>query len=322
MILRNWTISIILAILAGFLAGCAGDDGPSSVAENTPTFEYFRTDTPTSTRTPTLPGTSTPLPSPSPTLRTHAIARGDTFSGIAFKYGVSIPALQAANPELEPNVLIVGTVVFIPPPGTPSSGTPSIPSPTPVNLEVNQPACYRGGDGGLWCFVEVTNSQSFAVESVSGSILFAGEDGQVHNQDAALIMNILPAGASLPLAAYFPPPVPDPLQVDAQVRMVLPLNEGDGRYPTSKIENMAVVIAPGGHSAEVSGEVVLMDEGASASVVWVVLAAYDSQGNPSGLRRWESSQPLKTGEKLPFKFKVYASGEAISQVKALAEARR
>ena len=322
MILRNWTITLILAILTGFLAGCAGDMGPSSAAENTPTFEYFRTDTPTPSRTPTLPGTSTPLPSPSPTPRTHAIARGDTFSGIAFKYGVSIPALQSANPELEPNVLIVGTVVFIPPPGTPSSGTPSIPSPTPVSLEVGQPACYRGGDGGLWCFAEVTNPQSFAVESVSGSILLAGEDGQVHNQDAAMILNILPAGASLPLAAYFPPPVPDPLQLDAQVSMVLPLNEGDGRYPKAKIESMAVVIAPGGHSASVSGEVGLIDEGASATVVWVALAAYDSQGNPSGLRRWESSQPLKAGEKLPFKFKVYASGEAISQVKALAEARR
>jgi LysM repeat protein len=322
MILRNWTLFLLLAIFAGILAGCSEAAGPSAATKNTPTFEFYRTDTPTPSRTPTLPGTSTPLPSPSPTSRAHAIVRGDTFSGIAFKYGVSIPALQASNPELDPNMLIVGTVVFIPPPGTPSSGTPSIPSPTPVSLEVGQPVCYRAGDGGLGCFAEVTNPQSFAVESVSGSILLAGEDGQVHSQDAALILNILPAGASLPLTAYFPPPVPDPLQVDAQVSMVLPLNEGDSRYPKAEIEDLAVVIAPGGLSAEVSGEVVLKEEGVQATAVWVAVAAYDSQGNPTGLRRWESSQPLKAGESLPFKFKVYASGEAINQVKSLAEAHR
>ncbi len=257
MILRNWALFFLLAIFAGILAGCSESAGPSPAIESTPTFEVFRTETPTSSRTPTLPGTSTPLPSPSPTSRAYAIARGDTFSGIAFKYGVSIPALQASNPGLDPKMLIVGTVVFIPPPGTPSSGTPSIPSPTPVSLEVGQPVCYRGGDGGLWCFAEVTNPQSFAVESVSGSILLAGEDGQVHSQDAALILNVLPKGASLPLAAYFPPPVPVPLQVDAQVSMVLPLNEGEARYSKAEIENLAVVIAPGGLSAEVSGDVVL-----------------------------------------------------------------
>ena len=273
-------------------------------------------------RTPTLPGTSTPLPSPSPTPRTHAIARGDTFSGIAFRYGVSIPALQAANPGLNPNILSVGTVVFIPPPGTPASGTPSIPSPTPVSLQPAKPVCYRSGEGGLWCFADVTNPQAFGVESVSGSIRVAGQDGEVHSQDVTLILDTLPAGESFPLAAYFPAPMPEPLETDAEIRMVLPLNDSTGRYPKVEIENLVVVIAPGGKSTEVSGEIFLEDIAAQASGVWLGLAAYDALGNPTGVRRVEINQPLTGGARIPFKGVVYAAGEPISQVRVLAESRK
>lgn len=318
---RNWFVLLFLLLPLG-LAACSAQEGIGGGGKSTPTFEYYRTDTPTPSQTPTLPGTSTPLPSPSPTARTHTIARGDTFSGIAFKYGVSIAALQAANPGLDPYILMVGTVVFVPPPGTPEYGTPSIPSPTPVSLQVAQPVCSRSADGGLWCFAEVTNQQSFPVESVSGSMRMAGADGKVHSQDATLILDVLPAGESLPLAAYFPSPVPDPAQMDAEVSTVLPLNEAGGRYPKSSIENLTVTIAPGGKSVEVSGEVVLNEEGAQASAVWVALAAYDEKGNPTGIRRWESSEGLKSGGRLPFTFMVYASGAPITRVNAIAEARR
>lgn len=318
---HKWRIFLIPAFLL-ILCGCSSNLGSNSLGDTTPTFVYFRTDTPMPSQTPTLPGTSTPLPSPSPTPRTHAIAKGDTFSGIAFRYGVSIPALQAANPGLEPNILIVGTVVFIPPPGTPASGTPSIPSPTPVSLQVSKPVCYRSGDGGLWCFSEVTNTQTFGVESLSGSIRIAGVDGEVHSQDASLILDTLPAGESFPLTAYFPAPIPDPAKMDAEIRMVLPLNTSGGRYPKVIVENLGVTVSPGGDSAEVSGELILEDSNAQASGVWLGLAAYDTQGNPTGVRRVEINQPLSGGARIPFKGVVYAAGEPINKVRVIAEARK
>jgi LysM repeat protein len=319
--LNYLSLGLVLALFM-VLPSCSPENGSNQPGASTPTFEYFRTDTPTPSQTPTPPGTSTPLPSPSPTPRTHAIARGDTFSGIAFQFGVSIPALQAANPGLDPNMLIVGTVVFIPPPGTPASGTPSIPSPTPVSLQVAKPVCHRSGDGGLWCIAEVTNQQSFGVESVSGSIRIAGADGQVHSQDAALILDTLRAGESFPLVAFFPAPIPDPQETDAEIRMVLPLNESAGRYPKASIENLVVVIAPGGKSAEVSGELFLDDAAAQAAGVWLGLAAYDTEGNPTGVRRVEIIQPLSGGSRIPFKGVVYAAGNPISQVRVIAEARK
>jgi LysM repeat protein len=46
--------------------------------------------------------------------RTHTISPGDTLASIARKYSVSLQALQAANPQVEPRHLRVGAAVNIP----------------------------------------------------------------------------------------------------------------------------------------------------------------------------------------------------------------
>ncbi len=44
----------------------------------------------------------------------HVIAQGDTFSGIAQRYGVTQSALQQANPGVNPNVILIGSKLVIP----------------------------------------------------------------------------------------------------------------------------------------------------------------------------------------------------------------
>jgi LysM repeat protein len=48
--------------------------------------------------------------------RTHAVAPNETESSIARKFGVKLGALQAANPDVNPNKLRVGQILNIPPP--------------------------------------------------------------------------------------------------------------------------------------------------------------------------------------------------------------
>ncbi len=59
-----------------------------------------------------------PAPNPPPAAaaggKTHVIAQGDTFSGIAQRYGVSQTALQQANPKVNPNVILIGSTLAIP----------------------------------------------------------------------------------------------------------------------------------------------------------------------------------------------------------------
>jgi LysM repeat protein len=50
------------------------------------------------------------------TMRTHMVAAGETAVRIARRYGISLDALLAANPGLEPRRMRVGQVLNIPPP--------------------------------------------------------------------------------------------------------------------------------------------------------------------------------------------------------------
>ncbi|MGB5951684.1 MAG: LysM peptidoglycan-binding domain-containing protein [Ornithinimicrobium sp.] len=64
---------------------------------------------------------------PSKTTRptTVTVASGDTLSGIAAKYGISLAALQRANPGIEPRRLWVGSTVRLTGSGSTSSGSTS-----------------------------------------------------------------------------------------------------------------------------------------------------------------------------------------------------
>jgi LysM repeat protein len=62
--------------------------------------------------------TPAPLAKPAPAKtekRTHIVSRGETLASIARKAGVSLAALRAANPELNPKKLRVGEPLNLPP---------------------------------------------------------------------------------------------------------------------------------------------------------------------------------------------------------------
>ena len=49
------------------------------------------------------------------TIRTHTVKPGDTLAAIARKYGISLGALEAANPQVRPTHLQVGMILNLPP---------------------------------------------------------------------------------------------------------------------------------------------------------------------------------------------------------------
>jgi hypothetical protein len=184
--------------------------------------------------------------------------------------------------------------------------------------------CSPGREGGAWCFVSVTNSQSFDVESVSVTIRVADEQAnQVLSQVATAPLDLLPAGASMPLAAYFPPTLPKgPLQTGAELLSSLPVFPDSGRYLPVELENLKVDIGEDGLEAAVRGEAVLGDLEQQAAKLWLVAVAYNQEGQVIGLRRWENESPLPGGTRQPFTFWVYTNDpEKIDRVEVLAEAR-
>ena len=67
------------------------------------------------TPTPTPPATPTPTPAPTPTPKTHRVRLGDTLSQIADFYGVTMDEILSLNNILDPNNLIEGLVLILPP---------------------------------------------------------------------------------------------------------------------------------------------------------------------------------------------------------------
>jgi tyrosinase len=48
-------------------------------------------------------------------MSTYVVQQGDTLSGIAQRFGVSLQALEAANPQIsDPNLIFPGQLVTIP----------------------------------------------------------------------------------------------------------------------------------------------------------------------------------------------------------------
>jgi LysM repeat protein len=320
-LIRYVVLAIILSIAAAITA-CT----PQTIQDPIPTSTLpgtltpFHTATISSTPTPIDRTTPSPLPSPTPTLRSHIITRGEDLGGIAFRYRVGLPALLEVNPDVDPYFLVVGSTLNIPTSNEPIEQTPA---PTPVAIQFSPVECNPGRDGGAWCFVLVTNPQSFDVESISAIIRVADEGAEeVISQIAVAPLDLLPAGSSMPLAAYFPPKLPnEPLQASAELLTSLPVFPDSERFLPVKIEELTINISDGGMEAEVSGQVKLADGEQEAGLVWVAAVAYDQHGAVIGLRRWENKTPLPGGKGQRFTFWVYSTGSAIERVEVLAEAK-
>jgi len=317
---------LALATILWAVAACAPASATSAAAgdELTPyVLSATTTPTPTNVNTPTL------LPSPTPTPRYYTLGSNDTLSYVAWAYGVNLSDLLTANPKVDPYLLHAGTVVVVPP-AQPSLrdatqgqiGTPGVFVATPVGVDLRKPVCRLTADGGAWCFLLATNNQKTAVEDLSATVRLADKNAsQVLSQSATALLDVLPAGKSIPLAAYFAPPLPSPFQTDATLDTALPVQANDARYLSAHLEGTQSTIAGDGESAQESGKVVLDDSKASASQVWIAAAAYDKSGNVLGVRRWENSQSLAAGQTLDFSFQVYSLGGAIDHVDLLVEAR-
>ena len=259
----------------------------------------------------------TPLPTPTPF--TYTVQRGDTISGIALKFGVSMDDLQAANPEISPNAMSVGQVINIPSNPENPSGEPT---PTPASFAIQQIECYPTADQGMWCFVLAHHDFSEFMENVSAQVtLIDANNAVLTSQTALLPLNILPPNTSLPLTVFFPPEIPADAKPNVQVLTAIRLLPNDERYLPATVSNTLVQVNADGRSAHVNGQVLLTAGANPASQVWVTATAYDAAGRVVGVRRWESNAGVSPGGDLRFEFMVSSLGGRIERVEFAVEAR-
>jgi hypothetical protein len=192
----------------------------------------------------------------------------------------------------------------------------TIPTLTSVPVELQQPDCYRTGDGGAWCILTVRNQLETDVESISAWIgLFTLQGTNIASQVAYAPLNILRVGATMPLMSYFSGPLPEGFEAQDQILSGLAAANDDNRYLDLEANVKSVDISSDGMQAVVTGDVILPKDIPQPSQLWALIVAYDSDGNIVGARRWES-----TGE-AQFKLPVYSIAGKIDHIEVLTEAR-
>ncbi len=315
---------LTLFSLAITLSACAASPVPPT-ATVTPRGQLtpYPSATPSITPSPTSGDTPTPLPSPTPTPITYTVKKGDDLYGIAIRFKVGLQELKDANPTVDPRIMSVGTMLIIPPS---AEVTPTVPvedlAPTPVGLQLGQANCLAEASGGVWCFLPVTNPESFAVENVTAVLHALDAAGNsLDAQTAYPPLNLLLPGETLPLQAFFSAVEAPPIQVSAELASAVPVPAEPARYLGLARLEPQVQISAGGLSAAVSVALRLADENARASQVWLLAVGYDAAGRIVGVRRWESSAPLEAGGTLQAALTLYTAGDPITRVEVLAEAR-
>lgn len=305
-LMRN--ISLILIFI---LTACTPQSLQSSSNNS---LEPYRTATPSLTPTPNvIVIAETPLPTATPFI--YIIQEGDTFSELAERFKISQDDLRAANPDVSPNSLSVGTTLLIP---DSFSATTNASTLTPAPAPVTQTVCHPTADNGLWCFALIQNNTPDILENVSAQITLLDENNNaIASQTAFTLLDMIPPNSSLPVYAFF---ANTPSNVTMQVQLLSAIQSNNSRYLPADLNNTVVQIDWNGLTAQLSGQIYLPPESQAATQVWVAAVAYDKNGRVVGIKRWEGGAIQPEGS-ITFSFLISSLGYAIDAVEFFVEAQ-
>lgn len=252
---------------------------------------------------------------------TYVVKKGDTLGGIAYSYGISVDALQAANPKAQPAFLSIGQVLTIPVTvESVAPGSVGVASPTPLPLTLpGGPACYPMVTGALYCFVEARNPVAASLQNVAVQIALIGPKGEtLASQPAYSALEVIPPGGAAPLAALFAAAPPGMV---APVAQVLSAEAADGatRYFALEIPASNGTPQPGA-SLRVTGQV-RNPSATAAAQAKLVLTLYDKEGKILGYRQEALAGGLAAGATQDFSISAASLGGEIDHYVIVAEGK-
>jgi LysM repeat protein len=313
----------VLILLALLMSACQPGPTPAATATSIDasglTPYVTATLTPTVTSTPANAPTSTLAPTQTPTPRPYTVKANDTLIVIAFRNGLTVEELKAANPGVDPYLLTVGQTLYIPVPSN-VSATQQAPTPLPEMMMVSPVTCYATASGGIYCFASLTNGQEYALENISAEFrLTDAASATLLTRPATLPVSRVEAGETVAVFAYFAPPAPLAPKAELLLQTALKAAETSTR-PAVTLGVPVNQVSADGLSAMVSGEALLEPESVTARVLWITAVALDAAGNPVGIRRLELADGIKSGETRPYTLKVYSLSGSIASVSLYVDA--
>jgi LysM repeat protein len=199
--------AVRLLWIAVWIAGCTPGPGPAFL---TPGPTATLRGLPSATASPVFPtalASDTPAPSPTPlptaTPMVHVIQSGDTLIAIAVRYNVSLEALEAANPGLNPQNLQLGQPIIVPAPEAVPGETGGI-VPTALPIQAGSFTCAPSPVGSLLCLGEVVNSLDQPITNLSVRVTLLNPDESAGGSAVTYApLDWIPPGASVPMGVVF-----------------------------------------------------------------------------------------------------------------------
>lgn len=315
-------LKLHIAVLLFGLGACVQVESTQAPLVNTPTIGLTPYFSPTPGQEVQLRTTEiiqpTNPPTPTPTPITYTVIKGDTMLAIALRNGIELEELLAANPEVNPRLLSVGTVLVIP---IGENRPPEPATATPIPIDLQDPKCYPSMDGTL-CLVTMTNDRSRPLENLSARIVLFNLDGETIAEGIAIApLNLLPVDESIPLVVFIAGERSADITVVADLISAQQVPRSDDRYLNVWTEVNKVEVSQDGSYAEVMGMYGLPKKSLSATQIWIVAIAYNEEGEVVGVRKLEEVSLLEPGQSRPFSINLFSLGPSIDEVKVLAEAR-
>lgn len=278
---------------------------------------YFTaTVTPTATATPANAPTATSQPTQTPTPQIYVLKGNETLWTIAAKSGLTLKEILAANPDVNPYSLTAGMKIVVPA-SSAASAAPTGPTATALPVILYEPYCTPSLTGGLYCFASTENNQNVTVQNLMVQfILTDTTSGETRLQSALLPLDHLTVGSSLPLFAYFSPPVSSSTRVQVQLLTAYPDSTTDSKYLALTVASTQTDISADGLSAKVAGSV---SAAADASRFWIVAVAYDAEGKVVAVRQFDKKTTLAAGTGADYSLYLYSIGGKITHVAVFGE---
>jgi LysM repeat protein len=251
-----------------------------------------------------------PTETATPAFVSYRIEAGDTLVAIASDQGLTLDELLVLNPDIQPELLMVGQEIILPP--RPTAEEPAIRATDGnVELEIAGLATYSAVTGGTWLLGEVYNAGQQSAELVQVRVLLRSPDG---SELASKILwltpvTILPASQA-PFGILFPDVTVADASPVAEVVAGRPVYEQGNRYFDLAVTDAEVTI--GQNPIEVSGQ--LSNHGQNpAKHVSIVTTFYDNQNSVTGFHELMLRGTILPGESAPFDFIALPPGGQADQ---------
>ncbi|HSG17475.1 MAG TPA: FxLYD domain-containing protein [Anaerolineae bacterium] len=246
---------------------------------------------------PTVTATAAPV--------TYVVQSGDTLVDIAAANGVTLSELLALNPDIQPELLMIGQQILLPP--LPTIEPPEILATNQaITLEISGPTIYGSVGGGVWVLGEVRNAGSHTVELIQVEVILLDQDEAILAEEMVWVTPVtLPTGGKAPFGLLFP--MFDAAQTTARVALAAgrPAYELGSRYLDLAVSGAEVTI--GRNPIEVTGQLDNVG-GQTAGQISIITTFYDDQGNVTGFHEKRLDSALAPGENVPFRFVALPPG--------------